>query len=65
VHLTCKLWPTEQNAMIVQREKPKNSLLAQCEDSLNVTVDPQLRWLNHSGVIDPGRQKLDVPAGTC
>jgi len=44
--------------MTAQREKPKNSLLAQFEDSWNVTVDPQLLWLNHSGVTSPGRQKL-------
>jgi hypothetical protein len=28
--------------MTAQREKPKNLLLAQFEDSWNVTVDPQL-----------------------
>jgi len=42
MHLTFKLWLKERYAMTTQKEKPKNSLLAQCEDSWNVTVDPQL-----------------------
>ena len=40
MHLTCKLWLKEQDAMTAQRKKPKNLLLAQYEDSWNVTVDP-------------------------